>query len=179
MENLAWYCVHAKPKCEHLAAVAIRSLPGVEVYCPRIRFQKSTTRGKVWFVEALFPGYLFAKFEIESSIRAVRHAQNVVRVLEFGGHPIPIRANAIDELRAEMDHDEVRLVHPTVKVGDAVQVTEGPMRGLTGIVERMLTGAERVRVLLDFLGRQSVVEVGVNKILHELPARLAISGVAD
>ena len=175
MEEPLWYCVHAKPKCEHLAAAALRSLPGVEVFCPRIRFQKSTTRGKVWFVEALFPGYLFARFLPQESVRAVRHAQNVIRIIEFGGNPVPLPEKVILDLMEEMKHTEMREITSTIKVGDVVQLTEGPMRGLSGIVERMLSGAERVRILLDFLGRQSVIEVTSDKLLHETPPRLVIS----
>ena len=92
----AWYVVHARPKCEHLAAALMRELPGVESYCPRIRFQRSTRRGKVWFVEALFPGYLFVRFDPELSLRAVRHAQHVIRVVEFGGRLCAVPDAVID-----------------------------------------------------------------------------------
>ena len=167
-----WYCVHTKAKNEHLAAGALRQLPDVEVFCPRLRFQRATTRGKVWFVEALFPRYVFARFTPLNSIRAVRHAQNVIRVIEFGGSPVPVPDSAIAELQSEMQHNELRELKPVVQVGDSVKLTEGPMRGLSGIVDRMLTGAERVRVLLDFLGTQSPIEVSVEKVIHETPARV-------
>jgi transcriptional antiterminator RfaH len=169
----AWYCVHAKPKCEHLAAAALRALPEVEVFCPRLRFQKATVRGKVWFVEALFPGYLFVKFSPLTALRAVRHAQNVMRVVEFGGHPVPVPESAIYELKKEMQDTELRELKAEVHVGDSVQLTEGPMRGLSGIVERLLTGAERVRVLLEFLGRQNAIEVSLDKVIPESPPRIA------
>ena len=55
-----WRCLRGKPKREHLAAQHLR-LAGFEAFCPRIRHQRRTVRGKVWFVEALFPGYLFAR----------------------------------------------------------------------------------------------------------------------
>src|SRR6478736_3621113 len=130
-----WYCVHTKPKSEHLAAAAIRMLDGeIETYCPRIRFQRSTPRGKVWFTEALFPSYLFAKFDWDASIRAVKHAQNVIRVIEFGGTYITIPERHIQELREEMGNLEVREVKATLKVGDAVELAEGPMRGFKGII---------------------------------------------
>lgn len=158
-----------------MAAGALRSLPDVEPYCPRIRFQRATMRGKVWFVEALFPSYLFARFDPAQSLRAVRHAQNVIRVIEFGGSPVAVPESAILALKEEMQNKDLREVVPELQVGDSVRLAEGPMRGLTGIVEKMLSGAERVRVLLEFLGRHSVVEVPMNKILHEKPARLLIN----
>ena len=171
MENIVWYCVHTKSKCEHLAASVVAAFDGVEVFCPRLRFQKATKRGKVWFVEALFPTYFFARFCPLESLRAVMHAQNVIRVVGFGGSPIPIPDSVIAHLREEMNHTELREIHTPLAVGDSVMLTEGPMRGLVGVVELMLSGAERVRVLLDFLGRQSIVEVTTDKILTERPAR--------
>ena len=79
-----WYCVQTRPKSEHIACAGLARFDGVEAYCPRIRYQKVTRRGKVWFREALFPNYLFAKFDLDLNLRAVRASQAVVRVVGFG-----------------------------------------------------------------------------------------------
>lgn len=168
-----WYCLHTKPKCEHSAASVLRQLDGVETFCPRIRFQRSTRRGKVWFVEALFPSYFFARFDASTLLRAVKHSQNVIRVVEFGGIPVSVPAQSIASLRREMDFGEVREIKVGIKVGDSVEVTEGPMRGLSGIVERVHDGEERVRILLEFLGRQSVVEISAGKLISDTVPRAA------
>lgn len=174
MNNHAWYCIHTKTKCEHIAAAVMSQLPGVETYCPRIRFQRNTQRGKVWFVEALFPSYFFARFDVVESLRAVMHSQNVIRVLEFGGHRVTLPDQTIEDLRTEMNHQEVREVRTTLKIGDEVELTEGPMRGFKGIVDSLHKGQDRVRVLLEFLGRQSLVEVEAGTILNELQPRSAL-----
>ncbi|MGV3661716.1 MAG: transcription termination/antitermination protein NusG [Prosthecobacter sp.] len=171
----AWYVVHTRPKCEHIAAALMGGLENVEVYCPRIRFQKSTRRGKVWFVEALFPSYFFARFIPIESLRAVKHSQSVIKVVDFGGTLTPVPDSVIAALKMEMKDEEVREVHVGVKVGDTVELTEGPMRGLKGIVNAMLTGAERVRVLLEFLGRENAVEVPLSKILTEHKPRAVVA----
>jgi transcription antitermination factor NusG len=166
-----WYCVHTKPKCEHIVAAALRHLDDVEPWCPRLRFQRSTPRGKVWFVEALFPSYLFAKFVPSKSLRAVRHAHNVIRVVEFGGVPAPVPDEAIRQLKEEMGPEDTREVQYQLNVGDSVQVAEGPMHGLKGIVESFLSGEQRARILLEFLGRQSLIVVPTNKLLSDRSAR--------
>lgn len=175
MAEPAWYCVHTKPKCEHIAAGILRTLPDVEVFCPRIRFQRSTPRGKVWFVEALFPSYFFARFDLDASLRAVKHSQNVIRVVEFGSTFITIPEQTIAELRDEMQHQEVREVNPELHVGDEVELTEGPMRGFRGIIDAVLNGQDRVRILLDFLGRQTFVTVEAGALLNDIPPRTAMS----
>ena len=175
MSELAWYCVHTKPKCEHIAAAVLRQLDGVETYCPRIRFQRSTPRGKVWFIEALFPTYLFARFDLDENIRAVKHAQNVIRVIEFGGTYIKIPDQHIEELRREMDGKDVRELKTTLKVGDKVELSEGPMRGFTGIIDRLVNGEDRVRILLEFLGRDIMFELDSSKLLTEKQPRDALA----
>lgn len=166
-----WYCVHTKPKCEHIAAAAVSHLGEVETFCPRIRFQRNTPRGKVWFVEALFPSYFFAHFLYQEYFRGVKHAHNVIRIVEFGGKPSPIPDEIIEGLRQEMGGMELREVHHGVEVGDTVELAEGPMRGIKGIVESVASGEERVRVLLEFLGRTNVVEVPASKVLSSRAPR--------
>lgn len=170
----AWYCVHTKSKCEHLAAAALRSIQGIDTYCPRIRFQRSTPRGKVWFVEALFPSYFFAKFDLETHLRAVNGTHNVIRVVEFGDSCIPISGQTIEDIRREMKQEEIREVRPSLRVGDAVELTEGPMRGFKGIIDSLLSGQDRVRILLEFLGRQNYVDIDSGKLLNELEPRAAL-----
>lgn len=167
----AWYVVHSKPKCEHLAASMVAELPDVETYCPRIRFLRSTRRGKVWFIEALFPGYFFARFIPAASYRAVKHGQNVLRVLEFGGTLAQVRDSFITELKEEMQNEDIRVVEMPINLGDEVEVTSGPMRGLRGIVSSLTNAKERVRILLEFLGRENLVEVGTDNLLTEQTPR--------
>lgn len=172
----AWYVIHTKPKCEHLAAAMMQALPGVEAYCPRIRFQRSTRRGKVWFVEALFPSYFFARFIPLESQRAVKHSQNVIRIVDFGGAMASVPDAVIESIRQEMDHHEVKEIKAGVQVGDTVELTEGPMRGLKGIVNSIQNGQDRVKILMEFLGRQSLIEVETSKVLPEHAPREIVAG---
>lgn len=171
----AWYVVHSRPKCEHIAAGLMAGLEGVKTYCPRIRFQKSTRRGKVWFVEALFPSYFFAHFNPVEMLRAVKHSQSVIRVVGFGESLARVDDSVIEQIKAEMADDDVRVVEVGIEVGDIVELTEGPMRGLKGIVNAKLSGADRVRVLLEFLGRENAVEVPASKLLTEHQPRVLVS----
>ena len=85
MEDLAWYCLRTQTKRENLAAAALREMGGIEVLSPRLRYKKATRRGKVWWVEALFPGYILARFSLSEQERAVSYAKGVSRILRFGG----------------------------------------------------------------------------------------------
>src|SRR3984893_174291 len=79
-----WFCLRAQPKREHIAAACLRQNPEVEVFCPRVRFRKQTNRGPVWFVESMFPGYLFAQFDYGTFHRRARQAPGLSGFGQFG-----------------------------------------------------------------------------------------------
>ena len=42
-EDIHWYAIHTKAKSEHIATAHLKLLdPEMQVFCPRIRFQKKT-----------------------------------------------------------------------------------------------------------------------------------------
>ena len=77
-----WYCVQAQPKREHVAARLLRLQAGLQTFCPRLAFHKHTARGKVRFVEALFPGYLFVYSddlaEVYRQLKATKGVRDLV-----------------------------------------------------------------------------------------------------
>lgn len=168
----AWYCVRSQPKHEHIAAGHLAGGAGIEVYLPRIRFRRATRRGPVWFNEPLFPGYLFARFDLVRQLRQVHHARGVRGVVHFGNHWPAIPAEAIQQLQSAVSADTVRVIEPALAVGDEVTIGSGPFAGLLAVVSRVMPGRERVAVLLEFLGRQTSVELSRDLLIkEENPAR--------
>jgi transcriptional antiterminator RfaH len=96
-ENLerVWYCLRSHPKHEHIAAAHLRLLEGVHVFCPRIRFKRSTRQGIAWVTEAMFPGYLFASFELTEMHRQVRYARGVSAIVRFADRYPAIEERAL------------------------------------------------------------------------------------
>lgn len=163
--KIEWYCLRSQPKHEHIAAAHLRKLEGVEVFCPRLRFRKITPRGAVWFIEALFPNYLFAKFDLTPLKLQVQYAQGVSSILKFGERLATIPQATIDELRLQFNDHEMVEIPQTPEVGSKVKIAEGAFKGQTAVVREVLPGKERVRLLLDFLGRPSEVQLTFNEIV--------------
>ncbi|HEX2750225.1 MAG TPA: transcription termination/antitermination NusG family protein [Verrucomicrobiales bacterium] len=158
-----WRCVRGKPKSEHLAAQHLKAA-GFEAFCPRIRHQKQTTRGRVWYVEALFPGYLFVRYA-PLNVRQVAATPFVSQVLSFMEDFGAVPELVITELRTAVDAQETVTVASPIRPGDAVDVVAGPLRGQAVTVTQVLPGAQRVRVLLEFLGSPHEVEVSILTLL--------------
>jgi len=159
-----WYAVQTRAKSEHIAAAGLARSGEIEVYCPRLKFQRLTRRGKVWYTEALFPGYLFARFRVARHLRAVRYGAAVTRVLQFGDRYAVVPDSSIDQIRLQMGGADIRSIETNTQVGDEVEIAAGPFLGMTGTVTGLLGGKQRVRLLIEFLGRVSEAEVSVHDV---------------
>ncbi|MCX6966272.1 MAG: transcriptional activator RfaH [Verrucomicrobia bacterium] len=169
IENpLAWYCLQAQPKHEHIAAASLQRLEGVEAYCPRIRYRKATRRGAVWFIEALFPGYLFARFDFLNSHLSVRHANGVSTILHFGAQIPKIDDQLIASIRAlyaGAEHDAI-VIDPEITPGSVVSIATGIFAGLETLVTKVMPAKQRVCVLLNILGREVEAQIGNHEVVH-------------
>ena len=167
----AWFCVRSQPKHEHIAAAHLKREPGIEVYLPRVRFKRATRRGPVWFTEALFPNYLFARFDLGQCLRQVCHAQGIRGVVHFGDRWPIVPDAVIEELRATLGEDPVHVIREELQPGEAVQIAGGVFHGLRAVVTRVMPSRERVAVFLEFLGRQTTVELPTGAVIRDMDER--------
>jgi len=119
----------------------------------------------VWFVEAMFPGYLFAKFVYCTQYRAVESSHGVRGIVRFGERLATLPANTVIALQSKAGAEEVVTVDSSLQIGQPVQLIEGPFQGLEVVVTQLLPAKERIRVLLEFLGRSLEMEVPAQKVL--------------
>jgi transcriptional antiterminator RfaH len=166
----AWFCLRSQPKHEHIAAAHLQQNQ-VDVFLPRIRFQRTTRTGPAWVTEALFPNYLFARFDWHHSLRLVCHSPGVSGVVHFGLHWPIVPDEAIEEMRACLGNNEVHVISPEVTPGDAVRIAGGCMHGLRAIVTQVIPGRKRVAVLLEFLGRQTSIRLDLSMVVKETDER--------
>ncbi|MBK1831030.1 hypothetical protein JIN77_09860 [Verrucomicrobiaceae bacterium R5-34] len=173
-DSPAWYCVRTQTKREHLAAKSLKQLEGIESFCPRLRYRKATRRGKIWWVEAMFPGYIFAFFSRKQSERLVVHTPGVMKLLKFGDYVPEIKATFVAELVRQMQEqdeegNDMLTLQPTVKEGDEVEIAHGAMQGIQGKVVEVLPSQERVKLLVEFLGSDQLVDADLFSLL--LPSK--------
>jgi transcriptional antiterminator RfaH len=160
-----WFCLQAQPKREHIAAESLRRQLEICCFAPRLRFRKATRRGATWFVEAMFPGYLFAEFVYSDFHRRVSSATAVRSVVHFGDYIPVVDPAVIETLRRSSTDDAVITIEPELEVGETVTMVDGPLAGLTALVTRLHPAKERVRILLEFLGREVETEAPIARVL--------------
>ena len=162
-----WFCLKAQTKREHIAADHLRQLAGLEVFLPRVRFQRKTVRGLAWFTEALFPGYVFARFDFQQQFRQVNHAAGIRGIVHFGDRWPTIPDEVIAELQLAIGTENICTITDQLAAGEEVEVAAGAFRGLKAVVTRVMPARERVLVLLEFLGRQTSVEIAAADVIRE------------
>jgi transcriptional antiterminator RfaH len=157
--GLAWYCARTQPKHEHIAAANLVKNLGLEVFHPRLRFERATRRGAVRVIEPLFPGYIFVRCDLEYRLDEVRYVNGISSLVHFGQRIPVVPDEVVEELRLCFESEEPLAVEEQLRPGTEVTVAEGALLGSKGVVVRTLSAKHRVQILLDFLGRTTVVEV--------------------
>lgn len=165
---IAWYCVRTKPQSEHVAASQVRQSLGIETFCPRIRYHKTTRRGKVLFHQAMFPCYLFVRFDLATQLRAVTYARGVTDVVRFGNQIPTVDPELIEFLRQEVGPSESKYVETEIAPGVEVEIASGPFRSMKAIVQVYMPAKDRIRVLLEVLGRPVMAEVSVSQVVAQM-----------
>ena len=166
----AWFCLRSQPRHEHIAARQLSQMEDIEVFNPRIKFPRPTKHGVIWMTESLFPNYLFARFDWKTSLNRVHYAPGVGSIVHFGNKWPTIPDSVIEDLRSGLGPDEVHLIQD-IAPGDTVRITGGTFDNLKVVVTQLVPGRDRVLVLMDFLGRQTNVEVGLGSIIKCGPDR--------
>jgi len=60
-------------------------------------------------------------------------------------------------------------LEPQLSVGDEVEVGSGPLKGQKGVVVEVRPGVERVGMLMEFLGQESVVDFDIHQMILPRP----------
>jgi len=152
-----WYALYTKPNAERQVAQTLNER-GIEVFLPQVK-QLRRHRWQEW---PLFPCYLFARVDFERvGYSAVAWTPGLRRVVAFGGRPAVVPEEAIEMLRRRLAEIEALGGLPAhgFRPGDEVRFKAGPLQGLHAVFEGPMGPAERVRVLIRFLGQVNRAEV--------------------
>src|SRR5262249_22443514 len=113
----------------------------------------------------MFPGYLFAKFIYSTQHRAVESSHGVRGIVRFGQRLATLPEDTVIALQSKAGAEELVSVDFSPKIGQPVQLIQGPFQGLEVVVTQLLPARERIRVLLEFLGRSLEMEGPAEKVL--------------
>lgn len=164
---LQWYVLHVKPNAEYRVAEVLTTHQ-VETFLPTIKSHRPRP-GRA--TTPLFPSYLFAHIDFEQTgYGVVTWIPGMRRVVAVDHRPAIVEDTVIEALRTRMTAVWARggWLDYNLQPGDAVIIRAGALEGLAGVFDRPLSGAQRARILLNFLGQTRPVEVVLSDLV---PAR--------
>jgi len=154
-----WYLAYSKPKQESVALFNLEQ-QGFQVYLPLFKKFKKTEQGPVALFEPMFPRYiLFRPGRPGQSISAVRSTKGVTTVVRFGFEPALLHDEVVQRIRqVEQLRDQATIEDLNqLKVGQKVRLKHTALGAIEGLVHEV--SSKRVAVLLEILGRPTVVQV--------------------
>lgn len=159
-----WCAIFCKPRKERQVVEYLRE-NDIEVYSPALRVKPVNPRSSA--IRPYFPRYIFVHINPDTAnARMIRWAPGSVGLVEFGGEIATVPHQFIDELRERIAQIEAAggLHLEGLQRGDPVEITDGAFKGYSAIFDARLSGEDRVRVLLHWLGRQMRVKVNASAV---------------
>jgi len=151
-----WYALYTKPKKERQVNTLLKG-QGIETYLPTVR-RKVRRRDRPDRI-VYFPCYLFARIDFKATPRSsIAWMPGVRRIVSLGEQPAAVADEIVELIRERLGEIE-EVAYGRLRKGDRVRIRSGPLRDLEAIFDAPLSSADRVRILLDVMGRLTPADI--------------------
>jgi transcriptional antiterminator NusG len=107
----------------------------------------------------VFPGYILVNMIMtEESWYVVRNTPGVTGFVGMGNQPTPLRPEEVSQIIKRMEAEAPR-IKVTFKAGERVRIVDGPFNDFRGTVSEIDMERAKVRVMVNFFGRETPVEL--------------------
>lgn len=107
----------------------------------------------------VFPGYILVEMVLdEDSWYVVRNTPGVTGFVGSGTTPTALQPEEVDKILKRMDAEAPK-IKISFKIGQKVRIVEGPFEDFMGTVDEIDLDRTRVRVLVNFFGRETPIEL--------------------
>jgi len=174
--EMLWYAGytasrHEKRVAEHFAQ------RGVEHFLPLYETIHRWNNGRHRVQLPLFPGYIFVRIALRDRLRVI-DVPGFVRLVGFNSLPHPLPEADINRMKEALNKGVLAEPYPYLTVGTRVEIRNGPMQGMTGILLRRQNKC-RVVISVDLIMRSMAVEVEASDVVQVRSSTLnAIQGAA-
>ena len=165
----SWYALQVRPRFEKHVQTHLEE-KGYEVFYPTFTATRQWSDRVKSLSFPLFPGYVFCRFNVHARL-PILITPGVNQVVGVGKTPVTVDEAELLAIRRVMESGVAAQPWPYLKVGESVQIENGPLEGMTGIVTR-IKNSFRLVVSVSLLMRSVSVELDSHWIKPtSLPAR--------
>lgn len=173
-----WYAIQTysghENKVKSLIERKIADLPGEddekairEVIVPTQEVVEIKGGKKVKSTRRLYPGYVLVNMILnQETMFLITSVQSVIKFLGGDTQPQPLRQDEINKILgvAEELEEEGPKEEIPFRVGQVVEVMEGPFSDFSGTVEEVFADKGKVRVQVSLFGRPTGVELDYTQL---------------
>ena len=155
-EGLNWYALQVHARKEQLVASQLENRR-LECFLPTYKSLRKWSDRTKEIQQALFPGYVFCRFDFEDR-QPVVMTNGVIQVVGNGKTAIPIAEAEIEALQVAAQSGIPSQPWPYLRTGEHVQINYGLLAGLQGFLVNF-KGNHRVVLSVTLLQRSLALEV--------------------
>ncbi len=154
-----WYAIYTRSRSEKKLYSELEE-KGIEVYLPLKKELRVWSDRKKWVESPLFTSYLFVKVSDREYYEAINSCWSV-RYVCFESRAVPIPDSQIESLKLFLEDTKrnVELTKHSLKKGDYLEVTFGPLKGVRG---ELLQLRGKQRIVLRFLSLGCCVHADIS-----------------
>jgi transcription antitermination factor NusG len=133
-EQTNWYAVRVKANREYVTNASLEG-KGYETCLPMYSAKPNAAQKP----KALFPGYVFARFDCLRRL-PVLTSPGVVNIVSVGARPAPLADEEVASIQAMIGSKQPVYPWPYLNEGQKVRVVRGSLTGVQGIVTQLPRG---------------------------------------
>lgn len=165
-ESGSWFAIQVASRAERKVSTSL-TCKGYECFLPLYKAsRKWSDRNKILELP-LFPGYVFCRI-LEAGTGFVLATPGAIRVVGFGGKPYPVSETEISALQQVVRSGVDVSPTPFLRIGQKVEIKNGPLSGVSGIIVHMKN--RRLVLSVDLLMRSISIDVDAYEIAY-LPSQ--------
>ena len=157
-ESHHWYGIRTRSNYENVAAIVLKG-KGYDPYLPVYRAHRRRFERAIESEYALFPGYVFCRFDAKKRL-PILMTTGVVSIVGFGGEPAAIPDDEIEAVRAALRSGLHSEPCPYLREGQRVRVTHGSLDGMEGI---LLKKKNQLRMVISVSMLQRSISVEIDQ----------------
>lgn len=157
VQDKIWYALYTKSRAEKKVLNQL-TLMGIHAYLPLKRELRQWSDRKKWVESPIISSYIFIQIH-PSDYNRVFEVSGVVAYVSYKGKAISIPEEQIDAMRRAIENKlNFSVETDSIKKGQVVTVTTGPLKGISGKVLEV-RGERKLYMQISKIGYTLVVNL--------------------
>ena len=152
-----WYALYTRSRAEKKVYEQLTAF-GIHTYLPLKKEKRQWSDRKKWVEVPVISSYIFV-YITPAQYRQVFEANGVVAYVSYKGQAVPIPDREIEAMRRTVESKlSYSLESDTLKKGETVTITSGPLKNIQGEVEEV-KGQRKLYIRISHIGYMLVLDL--------------------